>query len=216
MVTRKKKSSGLAVVEGKWSAQTNVSVKGLFDILSDINFDTPHAYLFEMFCDASSLDNIVGRMGKDSSVRYLYIGAHGTDDGIEGSGGKVSRTKLRNSLSKLASGSLEGLFLGTCSFGQDWNAEYLLSPPSIPNPPIKWVAGYTEYIDWIDSSVLDLLFWNTILDRRFARETPVERIRLAAEEILKLAPGLVEELGFCVYIRKKGPGGGILNLLQEY
>jgi len=159
-----KPKSQLAVLEGKWSEQTNISVKGLFDILSDINFKTPHSYIYEMFCDAAALNNIVSRMGDNNDIRYLYIGAHGNQTSISGSGGNISRVQLRNTLIKLNAGTMEGLFLGSCLFGDKKNSRFLLNPPNNNNPPIKWVAGYTKNIDWIDSSVLDMLFWNKFFD----------------------------------------------------
>ena len=207
-----KTKSQLAVIEGKWEKRSNISIKGLFDILSDIYFDSPHSYIYEMFCDAAALNNIIKQMGEDKQVRYIYVGCHGSLDSISGSGGKVSKTQLKNTLVRLSgNGSIiEGIFLGTCFFGQQENAEFLLIPPKNNNPPIKWVAGYTESIDWIDSSVLDLLFWKKFFE---SSGTPVERIRYAAQEIKRAASGLIEELGFCIYVRKKGPGGGVKNLL---
>jgi hypothetical protein len=206
--------SQLAVVEGKWQKRANVSVRSLFDILADINFGTPHAYIYEMFCDAHALSNIISRMGSDDQVRYLYIGAHGSITSVSGSGGDVSRTKLKNSLVSLLTNNhiIEGLFLGTCFFGNEENASFLLTPRNNPNPPIKWVAGYSTSIDWIDSSVLDLLFWNKF----FAADgTPVERISSVAEQLLDLAPGLVRDLGFCIYARRRGRNGGIRNLMAR-
>lgn len=207
-----KLASKLAVIEGKWSNRTNISVKGLFDILSDINFKTPHAYVYEMFCNSASLSNIVSRMGKNSSIRYLYIGAHGSDNAISCSGGKVTRAQLKHGLSTLNAGAVEGLFLGSCLFGHKENGDFLLNPPSSDNPPIKWVAGYTESIDWIDSSVLDLLFWNKFFESNTT--TPVEHIEATCKAIKELAPGLINKLGFSVYARKKGPRGGIRSLLE--
>lgn len=206
--------SQLAVVEGKWGAKTNVSVRSLFDVLVDINFKTPHAYVYEMFCDAHALDNIIARMGNDEHVRYLYIGAHGSGRSISGSGGTVSRAQLKNSLVRLLSNgqTIEGIFLGTCFFGNEENAAFVLNPNNDPHPPIKWVAGYRESIDWIDSSVLDLLFWNKFFS---SNGTPIQRIEQTAQQILKAAPGLVRDLGFCIYRRKRGPNGGIRDLMAE-
>jgi hypothetical protein len=209
-----KTESQLAVVEGKWDKRTNVSVRSLFDVLTDINFGTPHAYIYEMFCDGHSLSNIIARMGADKQVRYLYIGAHGSNGSIFGSGGSVSKTKLKNSLVKLLHNghAIEGIFLGTCFFSTEDNVEFLLIPPNDPNPPVKWVAGYTTCIDWIDSSVLDMLFWNKLFG---SSGTPIERIEETAREVKRLASGLVSDLGFCIYTKKKGPGGGIKNLMDN-
>lgn len=64
----------------------------------------------------------------------------------------------------------------------------------------------------MESSVLDMLFWN-----KFFRSagTPIERIEGVASELKVLVPGLISELGFCIYRRKKGKCGGVVNMLEE-
>jgi hypothetical protein len=206
------KKSALAVLEGKWSPKTNISVKSLFDLLSDLNFVSQHEYLYEMFCDDASLENIVGRMGRARDVKFLYVGAHGTKGSLQASGGNITRTRLRNILGSLGASSIEGVFLGSCLFGKPENAEFLLSPPKGASAPIKWLAGYTTEVDWIDSSVMDMLFWN-----KFFRSsgTPIERIESVSSELKVLVPGLIEDLGFCIYRKKKGVGGGVVNTLED-
>ena len=143
------KKSSLAVVEGKWSSKTNISVKSLFDLLSDLNFASPHEYLYEMFCDDASLENIIARMGKARDVKFIYIGAHGTNGSLHASGGRVSRTRLKNILGSLGTSSIEGVFLGSCLFGQPENAEFLLSPPNGSSAPINgWLDTLRKLTGW--------------------------------------------------------------------
>lgn len=204
--------SSLAVIEGKWSSRKNLSVKLLFDLLSDLNFDNPHEYYYEMFCDDRSLENVVSRMGQTRGVRYLYLGAHGTNGYIDAAGGKVGRSRLRNILRGLGGRGIDGAFIGSCLFGREQNAEFLLVPGNGDTLPIKWLAGYTTEIDWIDSSVLDMLFWN----KYFCYEgTPNERIERVASDLRRLVPGLIHELGFCIYRRKLGGSRGVVNILSS-
>ena len=201
----------LAVLEGKWSPKTNISVKSLFDLLSDLNFSSPHEYLYEMFCDDRSLENIIGRMGRARKVKFIYVGAHGTNGSLHAPGGQVTRARLRNILGTLGPSSIQGLFLGSCLFAQPSNASFLLSPPKGASAPLKWLAGYTTEVDWIDSSVLDLLFWNKFLN---AGGSPIRKIESVSADLKRLVPGLIKDLGFCIYKKKKGAGGGVVNILE--
>ncbi len=205
-----KESLQLGVIEGKWKKETNLSVKSMFDLLSDIRLDTPHGYIYEMFCNASSLQDIIARMGKTANLKYIYIGAHGDDDCIVATGENISRTVIRNQLKQLSYGAIEGLFFGSCLFGNEDNASFLLG--SDEKTTIKWVAGYTTSVDWMESSALDILFWSTFYGMS---GTPIERIEATAENISKMAKGLIKNLGFQIYVRKKGKIAGLKNLLAE-
>jgi len=203
-----KESLQLAVIEGKWKKDTNLSVKSLFDLLSDIHLNTPHGYIYEMFCNASSLQDIIARMRKTTNLKYIYIGAHGDVDYIAAAGGNIKRTVIRNKLQKLSSGAIEGLFFGSCLFGNEDNASFLLGSDTT----IKWVAGYTTSVDWMESSALDILFWSTFYRKN---GTPIERIEATAKNISQMANGLIKDLGFQIYVRKKGKTTGLKNLLAE-
>jgi len=205
-----KKSLQLGVIEGKWKKDTNLSVKNLFDLLSDIHHNTPHGYAYEMFCNASSLKDIISRMGKTRNLKYIYIGAHGNDDCIAAAGENIRRTAIRNELKQLSSGAIEGLFFGSCLFGNEDNASFLLG--SDEKTPIKWVAGYTTAVDWMESSALDILFWSTFYGMA---GTPIKRIEDTTEHVSQMANGLIKKLGFQIYVRKKGKTAGLKNLLAE-
>ena len=205
--------SGLVALEGKWSKSSNVSVKSLFDVLVDINFGNPHAYYFEHFANGGALSAIVENNIR--GAKYLYIGAHGDENGICGSSDFISRTTLRNIFTRLSS-SIRGIFLGSCLFGSENNADFLFD--ALPSS-VKWIAGYNMSVDWIESSVLDLLFWNTL----FAWDRPTktfvfsakETVESTCEEIQEYAPGLVGMWEFQVFMRSAGRGTGLRRLLQH-
>ena len=154
----------LAVIESRWWTDRNSSVRGLFDLLADIRKDNPSAYHYEMFNNSASLKEIVLRT---AGKRYLYIAAHANDDYIEGAESKpenrISRRQFRIILrnpSVLGRNRLRGLFVGSCLFVNEGNARFLLRNSNNNNAQIKWIAGYSKRIDFIDSSVVDLYFWN--------------------------------------------------------
>lgn len=100
---------------------------------------------------------------------------------------------------------MSGIFLGSCLFGTEKLAEFIFSG----DVGINWIAGYSEEVDWVKSSALDLLFFNELISGDDGSE--IARINRTAEDLLDTAPGLVRNLGFGIYTRKRG--GGIKNLL---
>jgi hypothetical protein len=199
--------SGLVVLEGEWWPNSNVSVKSLFDVLVDINFDSPHSYYFSSFANHEALrDILAAECGHHTKEKYLYIATHGDASQIAGSVKVMSRTLFRNTLQKLGT-HMKGVYLGACLFGHNYNAEFLFGEQGVP-PTVTWIAGYGMEIDWIDSSVLDVLFWNTLfrLERSHHDASPVELIKHVCEQIWKDAPGLIERLQFQVFVRHRGPG----------
>lgn len=211
-MARRKKHTQLAVLEGRWKDDSNISVRGLFDLLSDIHCRTPHGYHYEMFCDRAALKNMIDRVADDDRLHYVYIGAHGDEDGIFGSDDTcISRQAIKGMFKNWLPGTVDGLYLGTCLFGHETNADYLLNPANPRDkPPFKWVAGYENAVDWIDSSALDLLFWNTFLDCSDTL-SPLARIKATAAVLNRQAPGLVKDLGFQVFVRHRGGVRGLLD-----
>jgi len=39
-----RKKTNICVIESKWWAETNTSVRGMFDLLADLHTGTPHGY----------------------------------------------------------------------------------------------------------------------------------------------------------------------------
>ena len=206
----------LAVIEGRWFKKKNQSVRPVFDSLVDLLYGTPHAYFHHQFSSAAALGHVIAHVAS-TDARFLYIGAHGDDAAIYGSigddEGKVSRTQLRNVLWKCwdeGVGDFDGLFLGSCSFVTPENAEYILCGEKAPKK-LKWIAGYSRDADWVDSTLLDTLFLRRVLA---LDGTPVDRVKACVESLEAHAGGLCQELGFNVYVRKVGPGGGVKPLLD--
>jgi hypothetical protein len=206
--------SGLVVLEGKWSRSSNLSVKSLFDVLVDINFLSTHDYYFEQFANRSALEAILGTVGKHFGGNYLYIGSHGDETGFSGSSGHISRTAFRNILKGKLGPSYRGIFLGSCLFGSIENAKFLFG--ALPSN-IKWICGYNESVDWVESSVLDMLFWNQLFNWNQTRDkfSDEEIITSVCEIMHSHAPGLIGKLSFQVFLRPSGRGKNPKKLIPE-
>jgi hypothetical protein len=187
----------IAVIEGKWFKNQNVSVRSLFDMVSDIHFDTPHGYHYEMFNNGAALQEIMTRLASKDNIHNIYIAAHGSEGALYGSNEQeeITLAKVRNSIKKIneSRGQLNSMYFGSCNFGNYSNLESLLLSGSIQ---LRWVAGYTEEVDFVKSSVLDALFWNLYITDK--SETPLQKIKNVCKTLVDDAGGLVEQLGFKV------------------
>jgi hypothetical protein len=198
--------TGLAVIESRWWDTGNDSVRPLFETLAGIIESNPHAVRYDMFAEERSLANTITDISKQREIHSIYIGAHGSDGSICGLGdSEVSRTRLRNMFrSSNTAGRISGLYFGSCLVANPENASFWLL--GSPSTRLRWVAGYTKNVDWVDSSAVDMIFWSKYLherrtnkSRRNNKKTDTAMIRHAASEMKRLMPTVFTELGFNVY-----------------
>ena len=201
----------IAVIESNWWRKSNVSVRGLFELIANIACENPNAFHYEMANSRSAMKEAIPRIGSYRECRYLYIATHGDEHGLSLlNGDSFPKRTLRDCLvqiRKTPQSRLRGLHLGSCLFATNSLASYLFHE----DVGINWIAGYSEEVDWLQSSALDLLFFNELM--KFDDSAEVRVIRSVAEEICRLARSLSSELGFGIFARKSG--GGILNLLED-
>ncbi|MEJ8570772.1 hypothetical protein [Microbaculum marinum] len=206
------KHTGLAVIESNWLRKQNISVRGLFDLVANIACENPNAYHYEMANSEAGLKEAIPRIGAYPECRYLCLAMHGDFDGLQTlSGQRLSRTELRNLLSQIKDtdrSKLRGLHLGSCLFASERLAAFLFEREI----GVHWIAGYSKEVDWLDSSAMDLLFLNELLNHNDMTE--IQRIEGTASRLLDIAAGLVRDLGFGIFVRKRRTGG-IKNLLTS-
>lgn len=193
--------SKLAVMEMKWFRGLNISMRGVFDFLTDIHFKNAHSYHYEMFNDARAFKEIFCRLSSLNGIHDIYVAAHGDISGIVGSNEKIiSQTILKNIIesSNNARGRLDSVYFGCCLFGNNLAMEKLLCAGN----SIKWIAGYENSVDFIDSSSLDLIFWNRYWKNKNDNKsiTTLQNIQKTIVELKKDADGLMTRLGFQVYV----------------
>ncbi len=199
------KHTGLAIAEARWWDSGNDSVRPLFETLAGIVEGNPHSVRYDMFVDETSLTKIIDDL-TEGEFHSLYIGSHGSENSIGGLGdASISRTKLRNMLrNSNPTGPLKGLYFGSCLIGTAQNASFWLL--DTPSTGLEWVAGYTESVDWIDSSAIDMIFWSKYLherktnrSRKKGKKTELQMVKAASYEMKLLMPTIFNEMGFNIY-----------------
>jgi len=209
---QKQKHTGLAVVESKWWAGKNTSVSPIFDLISDVFLANPNHYHYEMVSGKRAAKEVIPRIAADPHCSVLYIAAHGEPDGIAWhNGDKLSRLEFRTMLKAIRAtrgSQLSGVYFASCRFMTQETADYLFQEAVCP----WWIAGYSEQVDWLDSTALDMLVFRSLMSRR--KGTDLARIKAVAEDLNSRCAGLIRELGFGIYVRKPGTGGA-KNLLAS-
>ncbi|MCX7584887.1 hypothetical protein [Phenylobacterium sp. 58.2.17] len=193
----------IGVLESRWEAGRNLSLRSVFDLVSACYGLGPDAYEYEMVGARAALAEALIRLSWDAEVEVIYLACHGDEDGRLAlhSGEFVSRTHLANMLAKCGP-ALKGVYLGTCFSGREDLASFVLERC----PDIKWIAGYSKEIDYVDSTALDMMFFSKwIASAGVGRR----RLRRAVSALRPLAAGLMdhaegEGLGFSAFVRSQG------------
>lgn len=207
-----KNKTTLAVIEGKWFRNQNISVRSLFDLISDLKFGSPHEYHYEMFNNAASLQEILGRLGSTDKVHNIYVAAHGSTDSITGSNEEdIGYIKVKNAIKQISesNGRLNSIYFGSCLFGTHENLSSFLFEGH--GNKIRWVAGYTKEINFVKSSMLDMLFWDIYLNCE--QGSPLSRIEFVTKTLKDQVGGLIDELGFKVLTRNLNKSYPIVELI---
>ena len=208
----------LAVIESRWWGEGNDSVRGFFDTLVALRELEPNAYYYEMFNNRASLGEVVPRLAR--RVKAIYIAAHGDQNGISG-----AESLRRNDISRRAfrdiiragvtqpRGGLDGVYVGSCGFMNAANAIFLFENYNERRVRIKWLTGYSKEIEFIDSTAIDIFFWNEYLALK--QGTALQRARAVACKMRTVFKReyLREKMGFDILARARGPDGGIQSLI---
>lgn len=190
------KHTGIAVIESKWAPRSNVSVRGLFELISDIYCGNPNSYHYEMANSRASIEEAIPRIGALKHCKILSINAHGSKDHVNfDNDDNFSREELKICLNAIRGSKFTGLHLGACSLGSYELASYLFQE----KVDLKWIARYGKDVSWIDSAAFDFLFFNEMLRKRKGKIPPHKHLMKSAERIKKIAGELARELGFGLY-----------------
>jgi hypothetical protein len=207
----------IKVFEAQWDTQHTESVKPFFEQLKREMLPEDHdaLYSYYVFQGPESLLSALTHYQRNADVegrlKIGYFSAHGEKDKLKAIG-DISRVKMRNML--ISSNVFDGLFFGACDFTNRKTAELMLNSM----PSLKWVAGYSKWMPWLEGTICDILFFKLLLGGKFARPgknarwIPVNRPEDAAYETYNIYP-LALDLKFSLFYR--GPTN-IISTLENY
>jgi hypothetical protein len=180
----------ILVLECPWDSESveGLSVWPFFKEFA--NAARTKAY-FQAFNDKKSLKHWIDVFDRKagSSKKLLYIAAHGEDGRISGLKNSINATTILNMFAECE--SIDYVYFGSCFFGTDRNLASLLDA----NNNLKWVTGYTAPVDWINSTLFDLLFIRRVLIRE-DEDKGRSQHTMALDFIEGEAAGLSSKLSF--------------------
>jgi hypothetical protein len=203
----------LAVLESDWFEGYNHSVRGFYEGLSRAIYETADGFHYERFVGRASLEDAMRHLVAKRDVRYVYLASHGETSYIRcPNRERIKRDEFARMLGELAATTrLDGLYFASCLFGSKRTGELLLGEGSRTRR-LKWIAGYTTSVDWIESMALDWLFWNYVLAAEGDTASPHALISDTVDYVVQMAPELCRQLRFHVYVRR---GPGVVDLVAE-
>ena len=187
--------TGNALVEGRYWDNTNVSYKGVFDLIADLHGGSTNKFHYETGNSRAAIEEIIRRLSKKKSIKYLCLAGHGEPGNI------VTINKDCVSCSDIAEWAMAGAadpsFIGihfsTCNTINLQTAKSMLKIL----PARKWVSGYRKQAQFMEASALDMLFFDYLIESSKSRPSNV--IKEATARLCKNCEHLVKHLGFGVF-----------------
>jgi hypothetical protein len=192
-------SADVAVLEARWQAESNMSVKPVFDLITQGYLRNRYDTIpYERFVGSNSLLEAIKYFKLRKHIQTIYIGTHGFDDKKNLSTPNESilnRAELRRAFAPDVS-NIYGLYVGACWFCTEKNAAYFFDGDCT----LDWFAGYESEADWGRSTFLDGLFFMEYIRQSQACQLATNRKR---DIIKNVCDVLIEELKFNVFLTNK-------------
>jgi len=157
----------------------------------------------QTFFDKSSFEHWIKAYDEMAIAgpKLLYIACHGSNGQLAGLSKNLNRTSIQSAIQ--AAHNIRFVHFGSCLFGSEKNLQNLLDAA----PHLRWVAGYDKEVDWVDSTLFDILLWGRIESRD--KDTYRKKTHTLANELIDQVQGLADQLGFHFQYRY---GDGIWQL----
>lgn len=200
-----------AVVETRWWSVGNHSVRALFEAVASIHYDNPSAFYYDMFNSKGSLKKVVDTRAKDGATEVIYLASHGNETHFgPDEDSLISRSEFRNMLRAAnIDATIKGIYFGTCLTGNTDVARFFLQDTSTK---IEWIAGYSESVDWIEGTAIDMVFFSRLVEnyeknkkrRGNSKKSARGMAHEAATELLALIPSAHSKFGFNIFFHEGG------------
>lgn len=182
----------LLVLEGSWEQKISKSYS-VWPFISEFtnqngNFKAYH----KVFSDKNSFESWVSAFNKETAIekpKLLYIASHGSQGRVN----QINRQTIINLLKSCK--NISYVHFGSCDFGSENNLTQIMDEVK----HLKWVAGYETEIDWLQSTLYDLLFWNSIMNSKnqVSDRVLIKRVR----NLINETEGLSNSLKFNLFLR---------------
>lgn len=184
----------ILVLESPWDAES-VDSPSVWPMVREFAAARGVKAFHRTFLDRASFKHWVEAYNDEDlpSPKLLYIASHGNNGRISGLQKDINRATIISALS--AAENISFAHFGSCLFGSKKNLDELLESAK----HLRWAAGYTATVDWVDSTLFDILFWGRIESRD--EKTKGRKTHTLVCDLLEEVHGLANSLGFRLHYR---------------
>lgn len=178
------------VLESTWNSENPLENCSVMPFVSEFAKQRNIKAYHQVFTDSKSFAHWVKHFNKAaSSSSLLYIAAHGNSNSIEGLQGHIKSVTVLDALKKAK--NIKYLHFGSCLFGGEINLKWILKNAK----HFHWAAGYNKSVDWVDSTLFDILLWGRI-SARDEESKNIKTHTIVKDIVDNQVSGLTETLGF--------------------
>lgn len=197
----------ILVLESVWDDQ-NIRSKSVWPFVSEFAKASNLLAFHQSFSDKHSFEHWIECYNREplKGKKLLYIAAHGTGGRVSGLNRQINGATITSAMKKAK--NIQFVHFGSCFYGKESNLSNLLSEVE----HIRWTAGYQKSVDWVDSTLFDIMLW-----RRIANRDPEDedlrgtRTHTVAKKLIREIPGLAKNLGFRFQYRYRGKIESLFN-----
>jgi hypothetical protein len=184
----------MLVLESPWDPKS-VKSKSVWPFVSEFAGAIGIKAFHQTFSDKGSFCHWIARYNKEklTDPKLLYVATHGSDGRISGLQRDINGITIRAALKRAK--NIRFVHFGSCLYGTPDNLTQLLKEAR----HLLWAAGYNKSVDWVDSTLFDVLLWGRIAQRD--KHTKGLKTHTLAKDCLEEVPGLSKNLGFCFQYR---------------
>jgi hypothetical protein len=180
------------VLESSWDKEKPLTHSSIMPMINEFAKQRGIKAYHQVFTDTRSFRHWIKEFNKVSNSKtLLYIASHGTEDCLYGTISGIKKTTIIHALKNAK--KIQYVHFGACLFGNINNLKAILNNAT----HLNWAAGYRKSVDWVDSTLFDLLLWGKITPNGRSDEQKNIKTHTIVNELLNnQAKGLADELGF--------------------
>lgn len=178
------------VLESSWDAQNPLKNSSVMPFVKEFAEQRGIKAYYQVFTDSKSFCHWIQEFNKvKTTSSLLYIAAHGYKGSLYALNGGIKRGTIVNAIKKAK--NIRYVHFGSCNFGNKANLKLILTK----SKHLQWAAGYNKSVDWVTSTIFDILLWGRVTTREDHEKN--KKTQTIVKDIAEnQAAGLVAELGF--------------------
>jgi hypothetical protein len=178
------------VLESSWDPKNPLENASVMPFIIEFAKQRKIKAYYQVFTDKKSFCHWIEEFNKVSTTSsLLYIASHGNKGSLNALNGGINRSTIVSTIKKAK--NFRYVHFGSCLFGNKANLNLILTK----SKHLQWAAGYNKTVDWVTSTIFDILLWGRITTRE-EHEKNMKTQTIVKDIAENQAAGLVSELGF--------------------